>query len=280
MANETTSSTISELYTEIVAEAMFTASEQSIMKGLVRNYTIVGGGKSVEVPIYPTVSAAAVSEATDLSNTAINPTSVTITASEVGLMTTLTDLARNSASRNVAQDIGRVFGEAIARKIDLDLTALFDGFSVAVGGTGATLTADTVAQAHANLRNNSVPMNDLALVLHPMVAHDLKRGMTNTYAGLDTDISNEALRSGFIGTLFGVPVFETANMADTGTAGDYKGAMFHRDALGLAMMQDLKIEVQRDASLRADEIVATAVYGVAELQDSYGIEIGADSTIQ
>ena len=280
MANETTSSTISELYTEIVAEAMFTASEQSIMKGLVRNYTIVGGGKSVEVPIYPTVSASAVSEATDLSNTAINPTSVTITASEVGLMTTLTDLARNSASRNVAQDIGRVFGEAIARKIDLDLTALFDGFSVAVGGTGATLTADTVAQAHANLRNNSVPMNDLALVLHPMVAHDLKRGMTNTYAGLDTDISNEALRSGFIGTLFGVPVFETANMANTGTAGDYKGAMFHRDALGLAMMQDLKIEVQRDASLRADEIVATAVYGVAELQDSYGIEIGADSTIQ
>jgi hypothetical protein len=280
MANETTSSTISELYTEIVAEAMFTASEQSIMKGLVRNYTIAGGGKSVEVPIYPTVSAAAVSEASDLSNTAINPSSVTITASEVGIMTTLTDLARNSASRNVAQDIGRVFGEAIARKIDLDLTALFDGFSTAVGGADAVLSADTVAQAHANLRNSSVPMNDLALVIHPMVAHDLKRGMTNTYAGLDTDISNEALRSGFIGTLFGVPVFETANMDNTGTAGDYKGAMFHRDALGLAMMQDLKIEVQRDASLRADEIVATAVYGVGELQDSYGIEILADSSIQ
>jgi hypothetical protein len=250
------------------------------MKGLVRNYTIAGGGKSVEVPIYPTVSAAAVSEASDLSNTAINPSSVTITASEVGIMTTLTDLARNSASRNVAQDIGRVFGEAIARKIDLDLTALFDGFSTAVGGADAVLSADTVAQAHANLRNSSVPMNDLALVIHPMVAHDLKRGMTNTYAGLDTDISNEALRSGFIGTLFGVPVFETANMDNTGTAGDYKGAMFHRDALGLAMMQDLKIEVQRDASLRADEIVATAVYGVGELQDSYGIEIIADSSIQ
>ena len=280
MANETTSTTISELYTEIVAEALFTASEQSIMKGLVRNYTIAGGGKSVEVPIYPTVSAAAVSEASDLSNTAINPSSVTITASEVGIMTTLTDLARNSASRNVAQDIGRVFGEAIARKIDLDLTALFDGFGTSVGGSDAALSADTVAQAHANLRNNSVPMNDLALVIHPMVAHDLKRGMTNTYAGLDTDISNEALRSGFIGTLFGVPVFETANMANTGTTGDYKGAMFHRDALGLAMMQDLKIEVQRDASLRADEIVATAVYGVGELQDSYGIEILADSSIQ
>ena len=101
MANETTSSTISELYTEIVAEALFVASEQSIMRGLVRNYTIAGGGKSVEVPIYANVSAAAVNEATDLSNTAVNPTSVTITASEIGIMTTLTDLARNSASRKL-----------------------------------------------------------------------------------------------------------------------------------------------------------------------------------
>ena len=66
MANETTSSTISELYTEIVQEALFVAQEQSIMRGLVRNYTIAGGGKSVEVPIYGTVSASAVNEATDL----------------------------------------------------------------------------------------------------------------------------------------------------------------------------------------------------------------------
>ena len=46
------------------------------------------------------------------------------------------------------------------------------------------------------------------------------------------------------------------------------------------MMQDLKIETQRDASLRADEIVATAVYGVGELHDSYGCEVESDSSIQ
>ena len=82
MADETTSSTISELYTEIIAEAMFVANEKSLMRGLVKNYTIAGGGKSVEVPIYAAVSAAAVSEASDLSNTAVNPSSVTITASD------------------------------------------------------------------------------------------------------------------------------------------------------------------------------------------------------
>jgi hypothetical protein len=45
------------------------------------------------------------------------------------------------------------------------------------------------------------------------------------------------------------------------------------------MMQDLKIETQRDASLRADEIVATAVFGVGELHDSYGVELLAESVI-
>ena len=285
MANESTSSTLSELYTEIVAEAFFVSSERSVMRPLVKNYAITGGGKSVEVPIYATVSAAAVSEASDLSNTAINPSSVTITASENGIMTTLTDLGRNAAPRNVAADIGRLFGEAIAKKIDVDLTALFDGFSQEVGDGTAVLSAANVFNAVAVLRKTGVPTDEISGVFHPLNAFDLKSGLTNTFVGRDTDLSNEALRNGFVGKVAGVNIFETSNLADSsgnnpGTTGDYKGAVFHRDALALAMMQDLKIETQRDASLRADEIVATAVYGVGELHDTYGVEMNVDSSIQ
>jgi len=285
MSAETTSSTLSELYTEIVAEALFVASERSIMRPLVKNYAITGGGKSVEVPIYAAVSAAAVSEAADLSNTAINPTSVTITASENGIMTTLTDLGRNAAPRNVAADIGKLFGEAIAKKIDTDLTALFGGFSNTVGSATTVMSAALIFNAVAKLRATGVPSDNLACILHPNIAFDLKSGLSNTFANPNPGAGNEALRTGFAGQIAGVSVYETSNMADSsgnnpGTTGDYKGAVFHSDALGLAMMQDLKIETQRDASLRADEIVATAVYGVGELQDSYGCEVEADSSIQ
>ena len=280
MANERTSSTLSELYTEIVAEAQFVASEKSIMRNLVKNYAISGGGKAVEVPVYAQVSAAAVSEATDLSNTAIDPTSVTITASEVGVMTTLTDLARNSAPRNVAADIGKLFGEALARKQDADLTALFDGFSVTLGDGTTAISPAVIFNALSTLRANALPANECAVVVHPKIAYDLKSGLTNTFAGLDTETSNEALRAGFVGTLAGMRIFETSNMANTGTAGDYKGGAFHKDALAIAMMQDVKIETQRDASLRADEIVATSVYGVGEIHDSYGVELHHDSSIQ
>ena len=285
MANESTSSTLSELYTEIVAEALFVASERSIMRPLVRNYAVTGGGKSVEVPIYSAVSAAAVSEASDLSNTAIDPTSKTITCSEHGIMTTLTDLGRSSAPRNVAADIGRLFGEAIAKKQDKDLTALFGGFSTTVGSASTVMSASLIFQAVAKLRAAGVPGENFSAVIHPQVAFDLKSGLTNTFANPNPGVGNEALRTGLVGQIAGVNIFETSNIADAsgndpGTTGDYKGAVFHSDALGLAMMQDLKIETQRDASLRADEIVATAVYGVGELDDSKGCEVEADSSIQ
>lgn len=278
MANETTSTTISELYTEIVAEALFVASEQSIMRNLVRNYTIIGGGKSVEVPIYSTVSAAAVAEATDLSNTAVNPSSVTITASEVGIMTTLTDLARNSAARNVAGDIGRLFGEAIARKMDADLAALFTGFSTEKGpGAGAELTIQDLFEAATELRANNAP-GPYYGVFHPKQIFNVKKSLTNTFAGTSNipDLGNEAMRAGFVGQIAGIQIFESSNISVDGLD-DSIGGVFSQDALGLAMMQDLKIESQRDASLRADEIVATAVYGVGELHDSYGVKLTADT---
>ena len=283
MANETTSSTLSELYTEIVAEAQFVAQEQSIMRNLVKNYAITGGGKSVEVPVYSAVSANGVSEATDLANTQIDPTSVTITASEVGVMTTLTDLARNSAPRNVAADIGRLFGEAIAKKQDQDLIALFDAFTgnTPLGDGTSAISAAVIFNAASTLRSNALNLNDCAVVLHPKIAYDLKANLTNTFANPNGgDLQNEAMRSGYVGSLAGLRIFETSNMPNTGTAGDYKGAAMHKDALAIAMMQDIKVETQRDASLRADEIVATSVYGVGEIHDSYGVELHYDSSIQ
>lgn len=285
MANESTTTTLNDLLPQIVAEAMFQANEKSIMRGLVKNFTMpLNSGKSIVVPTYPKVAAAAVAEGTDLGNTAVSTDGATLTVSEVGVMTTVTDLALRTSSSNVIADVGRLFGEAIAARMDKDLTALFGSFSTGVGAADQTITVNKIFEAVAKLRQNGVPATDLACVLHPLVAYDLKAAIgTQAFAG--GDFQTEALRSGYVGTLAGVPIFESSNMTDAsdndpGTTGDYKGALFHRDALGLAMMQDIQIEQQRDASLRATELVATAVYGKGEIFDSYGIEMEFDSTIQ
>ena len=281
MAGETTSTTLNDLLPSIVAEALFIARERSIMRNLVRNYQLpMGSGKTITVPRYPIQTAAGVAEGTDLTNTAISTDGSVLTVSEVGIMTTVTDYARMTSASNVIADVGRLFGEAVAAKMDQDLIALFDGFSTVIGDGTTAITAATIFQAVATLRGKGVPGTDLYCVLHPAIAYDLKANMTNTFANPNAGIlQNEAMMSGYVGMLAGVPVFETSNMANTGTAGDFKGAVFHRDALGLAMLQDIRIETQRDASLRADELVATAVYGVGELVDAYGVELWNDSSI-
>lgn len=281
MANETTSTSLNDLLPSIVAEAMFVASERSIMRNLVKNFTLpMGNGKTVTVPRYPVQSADLVLEGTDLTNTSVSTDGAVLTVSTVGIMTTVTDFARMTSASDVIADIGQLFGDAIARKIDKDLIALFDGFSVALGDGTAAISAADIFKAVAKLRANAVPGSDLYCVLHPEVAYDLKANMTNTFANPNAGIlQNEAMMSGYVGMLAGVPVFESSNFANSGNAGDYKGAVFHRDALGLAILQDIKIETQRDASLRADELVATAVYGVGELYDGYGVELHFDSSI-
>jgi len=285
MANESTTSSLNDLLPSIVAEALFVAQERSIMRGLVRNFALpMGSGTTVTVPVYPKQTAAGVSEGTDLSNTSISTSGAVLTVGEVGIMTTVTDLARNASARDVISDVGRLFGEAIAAKMDKDLTALFAGFSAGAGDYTTQITAAAIFQQVAKLRGAGVDAAGLVCVLHPEIAYDLKAALTTNgnvafTAGAFGNVANEAMQMGYVGQLAGVPVFETANIDYVTNAGDFTGAVFHRDALGLAMMQDIKIETQRDASLRADELVATAVYGVGELYDGYGRYLKYDSSI-
>ena len=282
MANETTSSTLDELFENITQEAIFTFQETSVMRPLVTTYPITGSGKTISVPVYPTVSATAVNEATDLTNTAINPTEATITASEVGVMTTLTDLGRDSASRNVGADIGKLFGDAIAKKVDTDLAGLFVSFTTnEVGAAAVELDADLIFKAVAKLRMLNVPAPYYG-VFHPRAVYNLKKTLTqagyNTNANAISDIGNEILRNNFIGTVAGVQIFENANITPDANDDAY-GAVFHPASLGLALKEDFKVETQRDASLRATEIVASITYGKGAIKESYGCAVITDTTV-
>lgn len=281
MANETTSSTLAELYTDVIQEALFTFQETSVMRPLVTTYGITGQGKVVQVPIYGAISASAVAEGTDLTNTAVDPTSVDITASEIGVMTTLTDLGRDSASRNVGSDIGKLFGDGLAKKVDTDLATLFSSFSVDVGGATIELTPELLFKAQATLRSLNVPAPYYG-VFHPKACFNLKKVLTNagysTSSNAVSDVGNQAMKDGFVGRVAGIDVYENANIAIDGSD-DSIGAVFHPSSIGLAMKSDMKIETQRDASIRGTEIVASMTVGQAVVKSTYGVKITVDSAI-
>ena len=197
-------------------------------------------------------------------------------------MTTLTDLARESSSRPIAQDIGRVFGEAIAKKVDTDLVSLFGSFASGndLGSAGTELTADLLLQAEATLRALNVPKPYVA-VFHPKAMFNLKKTLTSagyvaSQAPAISSVGENVFNSGFVGSMFGIDLYENANIT-INSADDSVGAVFHPISLGLAIKEDFKIETQRDASLRATEIVGSIMKGQGVIKDNYGCAITVDS---
>jgi len=274
----TTSSTLDDLFANIIAQARFTAEEESLMLGLVTQYNIGDeAGKTIQVPKYPAVTAADLTEGTDMSSSTVSTSSVSITVGEVGAQVVLTDLAAMGAG-NPAEELGTVLGNAIATKMDSDLIALFDGFSTSFGAAAAEITVADLFKAAATLRNNKA-QGDIFAVVNPFQAYQLKANLTNTFANPNGgDAQNTAMVNAYVGTIAGIDIYESSNVTVDGS-GDAKGAVFSREALAIAMKRDFQIEAQRDASLRAFELNATAIYGVGELDDTYGCEMLFDATI-
>ena len=285
MANEfdTGVSGADALYANIMQSALFTLNEQSIIRPLVRNYNMVGTpGLTAQVPIYPAVTASGVTDGSDLSNVSFATTKKEITASEVGVMVTLTDLLEEASADDTAAAIGRQLGAAMAEKVDTDLAALFSGFSNVVNKTSAAVTVQDLFKAAATLKANKADQNGAYVcVLHPYQAYDLKNQLTNAGSTMShniTDVGNRALENGFIGRIAGIDVFESTVVTGGDSTGAYYGAVMTQDALGFMLKRDMRIETQRDASLRATEIVGSMAYGVTELFDSYGVAIVSDAS--
>ena len=246
----TTSTTLDDLFVAIIANARYTAEEQSLMMGLVTQYNIGSqAGKTIQVPKYPAIAAADLTEGTDMSSTTVSTTSVSVTVGEVGAQVLLTDVATMGAG-NPAVELGTVLGNAIATKMDKDLLALFTSFSTGLGAAGQEITVADLFKAAAILRANKVT-GAIAAVVHPYVAYQIKSGLTNTFANPNGgDSQNEAMRNAYVGQLAGMNVYESANVAVDGD-GDSIGAVFAPEALAIALKKDFNIEPQRDASLRA-----------------------------
>ena len=283
-----TSVTLNDLLPTIVQEALFVANERSIMRGLVKNYSLgQAQGKTIQVPIYPVQTAASLTEGDDFNNTAVSTDVATFSVGQVGLMTMVTDLAVQASASNVVADLGQLFGEAIAKKIDQDLMGKFADFTTnTIGSSSTTITAALVMQGLTKLKAAGVPTDGIVAVLHPNIAYDLKSALTSQgnvvfTAGAYGDVANEAMRMGYVGNLFGMQVFESSNapLVPGGAAGDYQGAIFHRDALGFGLMRDIQIETQRRARGLGTDVVASAMYGVGTVYEGYGVSAVFDSSI-
>ena len=283
------SSSLSDMSKIIIASAIANIEPAGPTNQLVSRYDIPKGAKQVNVPIWGRNDAAALTEGVDISTPQQLSVSVTsITASEHGIMTFVSDRLTRQNNEDILSHVGEVQGGALGRLLEDDLIVLFDGFSNSIGSAGSLLTFYHVAGAVSYLKTDNDSSYGMAPgtpngVLHPEQIRGFVQEMTGIQgtgtAGMAAQpipegITAEVVKNYFRGNeqAFGVPIFQSGVLSRDGS-GDTKGAIFVPQAIALAMAHEMEAENERDASLRGTEVVMVGEWGESEIADPWGVEM-------
>ncbi|MBI5492011.1 MAG: hypothetical protein HY893_03665 [Deltaproteobacteria bacterium] len=268
MANEVTTAAGSAgelIAAEIVSRLIIDAAyAEAVMPPLVRVADISGDSTlTVEFPKWPLLSASDLTEATDMSNTAVNTTSTLITADEAGIMITVTDMLLNGSGLGGLEPYAAELGKALAAKIDADLLSSASALTNSVGTSGQALTeANFLSAIYALELGNA--RGPFVAVLHPYQVSNLRSAIASSTGAVWGGPSTPAADVGSLGTLYGVDIIQSTNCASVNVNADRQGVMMpmgNQSGLAYVLKTGAKTEFQRDASLRATELVVTAVYG-------------------
>jgi len=274
-----------------IEQAMLANEPAAPNPDLVGSERIDAGVKQWDINTYARLeSAGALSEGVDLSEVQqLTTANLSITPSEHGIIVTLSNrLIRRQGDSSVVGVAGEQAGASLRRRMDLDVIALFDGFSKsAVGATNQLdITHFRGAVSYLLTDNESaygpapLPI-DASLHIEQIsdIILDISDPGTSTTNNRPAGFGDELLQNWWKGRdrLYGVGIFHSGNIPkDSGE--DAKGAILSKNALYLVIANDADVTEETDNSLRAVEYGAFQEWGEAERADKHGVEVFSDAS--
>jgi len=285
MAQTATTGNLENAQKIIIGAARYTEEHNAPALALIEQFSLPNGAKQVTVPKVGQMTMSDLQDGVDIVDEEdIGMTTVDLTASEVGAKVILTDKLVRQAADNVFSMIGRQLGDGMARKKDTDVIALWPNLN---GGT--VLSADnqtfSTANVHAAISRAKANKfgNQLYIIHHPNAVAELSKASATTAdtaaaGGLTNGWSVDLLQNFYSGLrpINGVSIFEDGNIGKISSTDSGYGVIADKTAMAALNSVDTRTERQRDASLRATEVVMTSDYGVFELDDSRGAAFRAE----
>tara|TARA_R100000231_G_scaffold66569_2_gene53335 strand:+ start:2785 stop:3597 length:813 start_codon:yes stop_codon:yes gene_type:complete len=254
----------------------YTEEHNMPVVNLIEKFTLRKGEKQIDIPKAGQMTASDLVDGIDMTDSEdIDATVVTATTAEVGLKVIITDKLARQFNQDVFGVVGRQMGDAMARKKDTDAIALFSALNegTAFGADNANLSYANASATIANAKANKFG-NPLFVVHHPNAIYNLSKDAAQvgtTGAQLPDAFAQAQVRSFYTGVRINqVPFFEDGNIEKVSGTDSGIGVIAHKTALGHVSSQARRVERQRDASLRAVELVITEDYGMFEVDDTKG----------
>ena len=246
MAQTATTGNLESASKIIIAAARYTEEHNAPAMALIESFSLPSGAKQVTVPKVGQMTISDLTDGMDITDEEeIGMTTVDLTASEVG-------------------DVHSLYG------------ALNGGVTLG-GNSSKDLSLANLHGCIAHAKANKFG-NQVYILHHPNAIANLS-GQVATIASSSSggEISNgwsaDLLRNFYSGIrpLNNVEIFEDGNLSILeGSGDDAVGVIADKSAMAVLNSVETRTERQRDASMRATEIVITSDYGVFELDDTKG----------
>ena len=257
----------------IYEDAMMVARDNNLMAQLVTAFMDRSGTAARTRSEYGTAVINTISEVDDLTSQAFTPaTANTLTPAEVGAQFLITDTRVESDPFGVRNDASLELGLSMGQSIEKNLLSNFSSLTGGtVGAAGTVITWGHFFAMLTRLRAQNAPL-PYNFVCHPYQWHLLGKavapGATVTNGEV---IQNAVLQNFYVGSVSGVNIFTSANIAiDTNV--DAYCAMFARQAIGIDWRRAPRIEPERDASRRAWELNLSGLYAHGVWRPKFGIQ--------
>ncbi len=298
-----------------IAEVRLKTQEGPVMRSTVNNVTLpMGEGGQWEMTELTRATTIALSDGIDLASAEqITDSTLQITPTEFGAQVFVTDLARDQITKrtDLVRQVGRILGNSMVTKEDVDLLTQIDSFNTTQGGAGISLTIGHIMAGITSVKSGGQAAgaivagtqepgpgpwysvwssNQLHSVLKQLSqgtilgytadTAEFVRAPSNTYdgavaivGGSQTPVSdNRALREAVVGRIAGATVLVDDNLGKD-ASDDAKGGSYSKEAMVQVHFRGgPKMEPDRDPSKRGTEYNIIMVKGVGEWKDNWGVE--------
>ena len=291
-SNSVTTTTAANFIPEIWSDEIVAAYKKNlVLANLVMKMSFKGKkGDTVHIPAPTRGSASA--KAAEASVTLIAATESEVQVSinkHYEYSRLIEDIVEAQALNSMRQFYTADAGYALARQVDTDLVQLGRSAnggtagaaayaSAYIGGDGTTayvagsnnesaLTDAAIRRTIQRLDDNDTPMDNRFFLIPPSSRNTLMglaRYTEQAFVG-----TGDAIRTGEIGNLYGIPVFTSSN-ADT-TSGSNAARvclMGHKDAMVLVEQVGVRSQVQYKQEYLATLFTSDTLYGVAALRSA------------
>ncbi len=269
----------------LISEARFTAEYNSPCINLVERHQLGKGENTYRFLKFGQAEMNSLTDGQDMTDSqSFNMTYIDASPTEVGAKFIITDKLARELKPESFRVAGRMLGDGMGRKRDRDIIALFSSLDTAFGADNKYLGNANASACVSNVRGLKFP-NPVYVVHHPNAIGYLSRAASTigaTWAGLPESFTAPILKNFWKITLDGVMFFEDGNIDKITAYDSGYGAIFSKSAMGVVESLAPTTEKERDASLRAWEMVIVSDYIAVEIDGGYGAsmqyEIGSFTT--